>query len=82
MGVRLAAGCAWRFDGPWDWHPFDGGKPSTPAWPLRLLDRAGDADAAAGAAVARATSTGSHEAEPARWMERTQARPSRGTPPG
>ncbi|MHA5052123.1 hypothetical protein [Streptomyces sp. SD15] len=80
--VADAAGRAWRFDTPWDWYPFDGGEPCTPAWPLRLLNRAGEADAAAGAAVTRATSTGSHEAELARWVELTQASPSRGTPPG
>ncbi|MFF5079974.1 hypothetical protein ACFY36_23220 [Actinoplanes sp. NPDC000266] len=53
--VADAAGRAWRFDSPRDWHPYDG-RGGTPAWPLSLL--AGD-----GEAVAGATSTGSHAAE-------------------
>ncbi|MFD5061672.1 MULTISPECIES: hypothetical protein [unclassified Streptomyces] len=37
--VADKAGRAWRFDGPWDWHPFDGAEPHEPAWPLSLLTR-------------------------------------------
>lgn len=75
--VADAAGRAWRFDAPWDWHPFDGEEPPSPVWPLRLLTRDGRADDTAAAVVARATRTGSHDQEPARWVEPTQARPTR-----
>ncbi|WP_225994126.1 hypothetical protein [Actinomadura rudentiformis] len=39
--VADAAGGAWRFAGPFDWQPFDGGHPHEPAWPLTLLTREG-----------------------------------------
>ncbi|MFI7500782.1 hypothetical protein ACIBVL_20210 [Streptomyces sp. NPDC049687] len=74
------AGRAWRFDGPWDWHPFDDAEPHEPAWPLTLLTRharlagtPGEAEAV----VAHATSTGSHQEECARWRA-----VSRASPPG
>ncbi len=67
--VADAAGRAWRFDAPWDWHPFDGQEPSEPAWPLSLLTRDGQPDDAAATVVARATRSGSHEQELARWVE-------------
>lgn len=75
--VADAVGRAWRFDAPWDWHPFDGQEPSEPAWPLSLLTRDGRPDDAAATVVARATRSGSHEQELARWVELTQARPTR-----
>jgi hypothetical protein len=74
--VADAAGRAWRFDAPWDWHPFDGGEPQEPIWPLTLLTRGGCADAAAATAVADATKTGSHQQELARWVDLAQASPT------
>ncbi|MFB6503151.1 MULTISPECIES: hypothetical protein [unclassified Streptomyces] len=75
--VADGTGRAWRFDGPWDWCPFDGGAgPHEPVWPLVLLARRSCADAAeAGAAVAGATRTGSHREEIARWRAVAQAEP-------
>jgi hypothetical protein len=75
-------GRAWRFDGPWTWHPFDGRGPGAPAWPLTLLTRGGSpltvpADAAA---VASATAAGSHEAEAERWRALTRVRPAAADP--
>lgn len=68
-------GHAWRFDGPWDWHPFDGEQPSTPVWPLTLLSRKGELAPEDAAPVARATEDGSHAEELKRWTELTLARP-------
>ncbi|MCO5996959.1 hypothetical protein [Actinoallomurus rhizosphaericola] len=76
--VADAAGRAWRFDAPWDWHPFDGADAREPVWPLTLLYRGGPADEATAAAVARATRTGSHREELRRWTELARARPTRG----
>ncbi|WP_432189621.1 hypothetical protein [Streptomyces sp. Tue6028] len=76
--VADAAGRAWRFDGPWDWHPFDGDEPHEPRWPLALLTRGGSADEAGAAAVAAATKDGSHQGEVARWVELARARPTHG----
>ncbi|MGW7424878.1 hypothetical protein ACWGJB_33420 [Streptomyces sp. NPDC054813] len=76
--VADAAGRAWSFDTPWDWHPFDGATPDEPRWPLTLLTRDGHpADPYPAAAVTDATKTGSHHEELARWSELAQA-----TPPG
>lgn len=74
--IADAAGRAWRFEAPWDWHPFDGCEPSGPRWPLTLLTRDGRADETAAAVVSRATRVGSHAAELARWVELTHARPT------
>ncbi|GAA2742098.1 hypothetical protein [Kitasatospora cinereorecta] len=68
-------GRAWRFDGPWDWHPYDGGPADAPAWPLHLLHRDGDPAPDEIAAVAAATATGSHADVAARWAELTHASP-------
>ncbi|WP_255305822.1 hypothetical protein [Streptomyces sp. Wb2n-11] len=76
--IADAAGRARRFDGPWDWHPFDGAEPREPLRPLTLLTREGRVDAAAteaGAAVAETTKTGSHQEERACWSALAQARP-------
>ncbi|CCK24916.1 hypothetical protein BN159_0537 [Streptomyces davaonensis JCM 4913] len=71
-------GRAWRFDGAWVWHAFDGDRPSTPAWPLTLLFRNGEPPSPEDtAAVAQATETGNHEEELRRWTALTLARPSR-----
>ncbi|MGW1887687.1 hypothetical protein [Streptomyces sp. NPDC001970] len=69
-------GRAWRFDAPWDWHPFDGEQPTTPAWPLTLLSRNGDPTPKETAAVAQETETGSHDEELQRWTRLALARPS------
>ena len=68
-------GRAWKFDAPWCWHPFDGGRPSTPAWPLDLIFREGGPTPEAAMAVAAATATGRHANELARWVELTHAEP-------
>lgn len=68
-------GRAWKFEAPWCWHPFDGGQPSTPAWPLGLIFREGEPTAEAVAAVAAATATGRHVDELAQWVELTRAEP-------
>lgn len=74
--VADAAGRAWRFTGPWDWHPFDGREPHEPVWPLTLLTRRGHTgDGAAAAAVTAATNVGSHEQELARWAELARVSP-------
>ncbi|MFE5107257.1 hypothetical protein [Streptomyces sp. NPDC056663] len=76
--VADEAGRAWRFDGPWDWHPFDGAEPHEPAWPLSLLTRHPGIDATNAAveiAVADATKTGSHQEECARWSSVARANP-------
>lgn len=52
-----------RFDGPWDWHPFDGAEPHEPAWPLTLLTRHPRVNATTAEAevtVADATNTRPH----------------------
>ncbi len=69
-------GRAWRFDAAWDWHPFDGEQPGTPAWPLALLSRLGEPTPKEAAAVARATVVGSHADELERWSGLTLARPA------
>jgi hypothetical protein len=77
--VADAAGRAWRFDGPWDWHAFDGGtdRPG-PAWPLTLLGRAGGpCPEEAARTVADATATGSHTEVLVRWATLTRAGPAR-----
>ncbi|WP_330461609.1 hypothetical protein OIB37_34915 [Streptomyces sp. NBC_00820] len=76
--VADAAGRAWRFDGPWDWAPFDGEGPGAgPEWPLVLLTRSGtpcsDSDAET---VAAGTATGSHQETVRRWMSLTEASPT------
>ncbi|MEU9213502.1 hypothetical protein AB0D27_37765 [Streptomyces sp. NPDC048415] len=78
--VADAAGRAWRFDGPWDWHAFDGAAaPEGPEWPLTLLTRAGaPCVPEAAAAVAGATTTGSHQETLRHWTRLTDATP---TPP-
>ncbi|MFI1523865.1 hypothetical protein [Kitasatospora cineracea] len=68
-------GRAWKFDAPWCWDAFDGGQPNTPSWPLALLFRNGEPTPEAVAAVAEATSTGSHADEVNRWVELTRAEP-------
>ncbi|OIJ68046.1 hypothetical protein WN71_009595 [Streptomyces mangrovisoli] len=60
-------GRAWRFDGPWDWHPYDGAEPASPTWPLTLLTRDGEPTPQAVAATDLATESGSHAAERDRW---------------
>ncbi|MFD7606647.1 hypothetical protein ACFWAN_40450 [Streptomyces mirabilis] len=69
-------GRAWRFDAPWDWHPFDGEQSGTPAWPLTLLSRHGEPTPKEAEAVARATGVGSHADELERWSGLTLARPA------
>ncbi|KAB2364904.1 hypothetical protein [Actinomadura montaniterrae] len=70
-----AAGRAWRFIAPWDWRPFDGGA-GTPVWPLTLLYRDGAEPTSTSLnAVTKATSTGSHAEQLARWRRLTGARP-------
>ncbi|MEV5600688.1 hypothetical protein AB0L33_04470 [Streptomyces sp. NPDC052299] len=76
--VADADGRAWRFDGPWDWTPFDGEPVGTgPAWPLVLLTRAGaprsPEDAAA---VAASTAEGSHQGTLRGWTALTGASPT------
>ncbi|MFD7732217.1 hypothetical protein ACFV6F_17740 [Kitasatospora phosalacinea] len=68
----------WRFEGPWSWHSFDGGRPHTPTWPLKLLCRNGEPtnNQTETEAVALATATGSHAEELGRWTELTCAVPS------
>ncbi|MFE9850030.1 hypothetical protein ACFYPN_14630 [Streptomyces sp. NPDC005576] len=77
--VADAAGRAWLFRGPWDWHAFDGGPPGPgPAWPLVLLTRSTlprSAQEAEGEAVATGTATGSHEDTVRRWTSLTGASP-------
>lgn len=76
--VADAAGRAWRFDGPWDWLPFDT-EPAGPgpAWPLVLLTRArtprSDRDVEA---VDASTAAGSHQETVQGWMALTQASPT------
>ncbi|KOV71695.1 hypothetical protein ADL00_07160 [Streptomyces sp. AS58] len=76
--VADTAGRAWRFDGPWDWTPFDGAQTGVvPQWPLILLTRAGSPCSDTHAeAVAAGTATGSHQGTVQRWMSLTQASPT------
>lgn len=76
--VGDGAGRAWRFDGPWDWAPFDGAPPGAgPEWPLVLLTRAGvPCSAGDAAAVAAGTAAGSHQETVRRWMSLTGASPT------
>ncbi|MFF9909066.1 hypothetical protein [Streptomyces sp. NPDC013457] len=69
---------AWRFDGPWDWTPFDGEPTGAgPAWPLALLTRARTPCSAADAeAVAAGTASGSHLETVRAWMALTKASPT------
>jgi hypothetical protein len=70
-------GRAWRFGAAWDWHPFDGEQPGTPAWPLTLLSRRnGKPTPEQTAAVALATAVGSHPEELGRWSELTRVQPA------
>ncbi len=62
-------GRAWRFDGPWNWHAYDG-QGGLPAWPLALLaDGSGSAEPGRSAEVAAQTEKGSHETELGRWRQ-------------
>ncbi|MDX3537947.1 hypothetical protein PV721_27080 [Streptomyces sp. MB09-01] len=76
--VGDASGRAWRFDGPWHWHAFDGGTATAgPRWPVTLLTRNGTPCAAeAAAAVAAATAAGSHRETLAHWTRLTDAAPT------
>ncbi|MCX5375462.1 hypothetical protein [Streptomyces sp. NBC_00091] len=76
--VADTSGRAWRFDGPWDWAPFDGAPPGAgPEWPLVLLTRAGVPCSAGDAAVVAAgTAAGSHQETVRRWMSLTGASPT------
>lgn len=75
--IADAAGRAWRFDGPWEWWPFDGAGPGAPVWPLTQLARDGGPLAPdAPDPVARATATGSHAAEAARWQALARVPPT------
>ncbi|WP_345706666.1 hypothetical protein [Kitasatospora paranensis] len=69
-------GRVWRFDAAWDWHPVDGERPGSPAWPLALLSRRDDPAPDGTTTVALATETGSHAEELARWSGLTLARPT------
>ncbi|WP_308130198.1 hypothetical protein [Kitasatospora aureofaciens] len=74
--VADAAGRAWRFDGPWSWHPFDGVADGLPRWPLTLLTRGGREPAPPEAAeVAQVTAAGGHDDELARWSKAFGATP-------
>lgn len=75
--VADTVGRAWRFDGPWNWTPFDGALfGAGPAWPLVLLTRAGTPCSVVDAqAVAASTATGSHQETVRRWMPLTKASP-------
>ncbi|WP_151774753.1 hypothetical protein [Streptomyces abyssomicinicus] len=76
--VADAAGRAWRFDGPWDWHAFDPEEAGrVPAWPLELLTRDGlPRTEQAAAEVGRATADGSHRGVLHRWTGLTDASPT------
>jgi hypothetical protein len=68
-------GRAWRFDGLWDWHAYDGAGGS-PAWPLTLLTRAGrEGSPEHRDKVAASTRMGSHAAELRRWRQFARAEP-------
>lgn len=74
--VADSAGRAWRFEGPWEWRPFDDAGPHTPVWPLTLLTREGDPlSLDVPDPVARATASGSHAAEAARRQALTGVPP-------
>jgi hypothetical protein len=76
--VADAAGRAWRFNGPWDWGPFDGESAGAgPKWPLVLLARAGTPCSVEDAkAVATGTASGSHQETLQEWMSLTEASPA------
>ncbi|MFJ2745863.1 hypothetical protein ACIO3O_40100 [Streptomyces sp. NPDC087440] len=76
--VADATGRAWRFEGPWEWTPFDGEPVSTgPGWPLVLLTRAGAPCSTEQAeAVAASTVNGSHQETVRDWMSLTEASPT------
>ncbi|MFD4370589.1 hypothetical protein [Streptomyces sp. NPDC058486] len=69
---------AWRFDGPWNWTPFD----QEPAgrgleWPLTLLTRAATPCTTEDArAVGASTASGSHQETVQEWMTLTEASPT------
>ncbi|MFD6417055.1 hypothetical protein [Streptomyces sp. NPDC060194] len=69
-------GRAWRFEGAWDWHPFDGTRSTSPTWPLTLLTRRGEPAPEAPEGVALATAHGSHAAERDRWTALTHVLPA------
>ncbi|MEE2052156.1 hypothetical protein [Nocardiopsis tropica] len=75
--VADASRRVWRFDGPWDWSPFDGGELREPTWPLTLLSRNNGAIPITAAALAQATRTGSHRQEMTRWIDLARAIPAR-----
>ncbi|MGW4164700.1 hypothetical protein [Streptomyces sp. NPDC004788] len=68
--VADSEGRMWTFSAPWNWEAFDNGPGAAPVWPLQLICRAGEADPQAAETVARATGTGTHGDEIARWLER------------
>jgi hypothetical protein len=76
--VADAADRAWRFDGPWDWAPFDKESAGAgPEWPLTLLTRAGTPCTAKDAQVVAArTASGSHHKTVQDWMTLTNASPT------
>ena len=76
--VADADGRAWRFDGPWDWAPFDGEPPGAgPMWPLALLTRSGSPRSAEDSeTVAASTASGSHQETVRSWMAMTDASPT------
>ncbi|WP_433615933.1 hypothetical protein ACQP2P_13180 [Dactylosporangium sp. CA-139114] len=70
-----AAGRAWRFDGPWIWHPYDG-LGGVPAWPLTLLHRVGlELLPEHRVEIAAATATGSHSNKIDQWSICAEAAP-------
>ncbi|MFG3660361.1 hypothetical protein [Streptomyces sp. NPDC047706] len=82
--VADAAGRAWRFDGAWDWHAFDGEDTrGGPEWPLALLTRSGAPCGPDGtAAVSGATAAGSHQETLRHWALLTEATPAQHGTPG
>ncbi|MEV5343443.1 hypothetical protein AB0K93_33975 [Streptomyces sp. NPDC052676] len=76
--VADIAGRAWRFDGPWNWTPFDGEPVGAgPEWPLALLTRAGTPCSVEDAeAVATSTASGSHQKTVRVWTSLTKASPT------
>ncbi|CAM5708660.1 hypothetical protein [Streptomyces aurantiogriseus] len=68
--VADSEGRMWRFSVPWNWTAFDDSPGEYPVWPLQLIWRDGGQDPQAAEAVARATSSGAHGDEIARWLAR------------
>ncbi|MFJ3902917.1 hypothetical protein [Streptomyces sp. NPDC090025] len=66
--VADAEGRVWAFSVPWNWEPFDKGPGEAPRWPLRLVCRAGSEAPQDAEAVVRATASGAHGDEVARWL--------------